>query len=118
MTRVRPFLPVATPHACVARADLAVRRLTLPPCTCGYLGGVVSVAFGRSAQGELLVGRERGGVVDRLHCLDALHQFRNCASSGNPVIYDNSNPGLRGRKFLICASVAYPYPFSGIRADA
>ena len=64
------------------------------------------------------MGRGQGGDVERLHCLDALHQFRNCASSGNPVIYDNSNPGLRGRIFLICASVAYPYPFSGIRADA
>ena len=64
------------------------------------------------------MGRGQGGDVERLHCLDALHQFRNCASSGNPVIYDNSNPGIRGRIFLICASVAYPYPFSGIRADA
>jgi len=57
------------------------------------------VALGRAAQGEILVGRGQGGDVERLHCLDALHQFRNCASSGNPVIYDNSNPGLRGRKF-------------------
>ena len=99
MTRVRPFHPAATPHACVARADLAVRRLTLPPRTCGYLGGAASVALGRAAQGELLVGRGQGGDVERLHYLDALHQFRNCASSGNPVIYDNSIPGLRGRKF-------------------
>ena len=76
------------------------------------------MALGRAAQGELLVGRGQGGDVERLHCLDALHRFRNCASSGNPVIYDNSNPGIRGRIFLICASVAYPYPFSGIRADA
>ena len=81
------------------RADLAVRRLTLPPCTCGYLGGAASVALGRAAQGELLVGQGQGGDVERLHCLDALHQFRNCAYSDNPVIYDNSNPGLRGRKF-------------------
>ena len=66
----------------------------------------------------MLVGLEQGGDVERLHCLDALHQFRNCASSGNPVIYDNSNPGLHGRFFSICASVAYMYPFSGIRADA
>ena len=64
-------------------------------------------------QGELLVGRGQGGDVERLHCLDALHQFRNCASSGNLVIYDNSIPGLHGRS----ASVAYPYLFSGIRAD-
>jgi hypothetical protein len=81
------------------RVDLAVWRLTLPPCTCGYLGGAASVALGRAVQGELLVGRGQGGDVERLHCLDALHQFRNCASSGNPVIYDNSIPSLRGRKF-------------------
>src|SRR3954469_9075857 len=107
----RPFLLAATPHACVARMDLAVRRLTLPPCTCGYLGGAASVALGRAAQGELLVGRGKGGDVELLHYLDTLHQFRNCASSGNRVIYDNSNPGIRGRIFLICASVAYPYSF-------
>ncbi len=81
------------------RVDLVVWSLTLPPSTCGYLGGAVSVALGRAAQGELLVGRGKGGDVERLHCLDALHQFRNCASSGNPVIYDNSNPGIRGRIF-------------------
>ena len=54
------------------------------------------MALGRAVQGELLVGRGQGGDVERLHCLDALHQFRNCSSSGNPVIYDNSNPGIRG----------------------
>ena len=79
--------------------DLAVWRLTLPPYTCGYLGGAASVALGRAAQGELLVGQGQGGDVERLHCLDVLHQFRNYASSGNPVIYDNSIPGLGGRKF-------------------
>src|SRR4051812_8686543 len=85
--------------------------MMLPPCTCGYLGGAASVALGRDAQGKLLVGRGKGGDVERLHYLDALHRFRNCPSSGNPVIYDNGNPGIRGRIFLICASVAYPYPF-------
>ena len=75
------------------------------------------MAIGQAVQGKLLVGRGQGGDVERLHCLDALHQLCNCASSGNPMIYDNSNLGLRGRIFLICASGAYPYPFSGIRAD-
>ena len=79
--------------------DLAVQRLTLPPRMCGYLGGAASVELGRAAQGELLVGRGQRGDVEHLHCLDALHRFRNCASSGNPVIYDNSNPGIRGRNF-------------------
>ena len=39
----------------------------------------------------------------QLHCLhyiDALQKFRNRASSGNPVIYNCSNPDLCGRKFL------------------
>ena len=112
MIRVRQFHPAATPHAYVARADLAIRGLTLPPRTCRYLGGAASIALGRATQGELLVGRGQGGDMERLHYLDALHRFCNCASSGNPVIYDNSNPGIRGRYFLICASVAYPYPFN------
>nr|TKW01779.1 hypothetical protein SEVIR_8G201200v2 [Setaria viridis] len=30
-------------------ADLAVRLATLPPCTCGYLGGVAPAALGRAA---------------------------------------------------------------------
>jgi len=29
-------------------ADLAVRLATLPPCTCGYLGGVAPAALGRA----------------------------------------------------------------------
>src|SRR3954467_5732353 len=110
MTRVRPFHPAATPHACVVCADLAVRRLTLPPCTCGYLGGAASVALGRDAQGEPLVGRGQGGDMEGLYCLDARRQFHNCASSGNPVIYDNSNPSIRSRIFLIFTSVPYSYP--------
>ena len=35
-----------------------------------------------------------------LHYIDALQKFRNRASSGNPVIYNCSNAGLCGRKFL------------------
>ena len=35
-----------------------------------------------------------------LHYTDALQKFRNRASSGNPVIYNCSNPGLCGRIFL------------------
>ena len=35
-----------------------------------------------------------------LHYTDALQKFRNHASSGNPVIYNCSNPDLCGRKFL------------------
>ena len=35
-----------------------------------------------------------------LHYTDALQKFRNRVSSGNPVIYNCSNPSLCGRKFL------------------
>ena len=44
------------------------------------------------------MGRGQGGDVEHLHYRDVLHQFRNCESSGNPVIYDNNIPGLRGKK--------------------
>ena len=37
-----------------------------------------------------------------LHYTDALQKFRSRASSGNPVIYNCSNPGLCGRNFCFC----------------
>ena len=37
---------------------------------------------------------------DLFDYIDALQKFRTRASSGNPVIYNCSNPGLCGRKFL------------------
>jgi hypothetical protein len=40
-----------------AIVNLAVRYVTLPPCTCGYLGGATSGALGRTARG--LEGRRQ-----------------------------------------------------------
>ena len=39
----------------VASADLAVRLVTLPPCTCGYLVGAASVALGRTPREDPVV---------------------------------------------------------------
>jgi hypothetical protein len=61
---------------------------------------------------------------EQLHCLlpstrsSTSRRFRFiCASSGNPVISDSSSSCFAG-KILFCASVATPFPFSGIRAVA
>ena len=101
------------------RREQYLRRATVPPllcaqalgrlrgpsspdrdassCTCGYLGGAAFAAQRTS--------RTRGGSRNctagfHLHYTDALQKFHNRASSGNPVIYNCSNPGLCGRKFL------------------
>ena len=44
-------------HALVARADLVIRRATLPPVRVDTFGGAASVALGRTAREELYVGR-------------------------------------------------------------
>ena len=75
-----------------------------------------SVAVGRTAREELYVGRrDEDEEVVRLLCPDVYDytapmcciDFRTCASSGNTVIYNCSDLGLRV-EFLICASVACP----------
>ena len=61
--------------------------------TCGLRGGAALAAQGRAGSRNCTAGFH-------LHYTDALQKFCNCASSGNPVIYNCSNPSLRGRKFL------------------
>ena len=63
-------------HALVARADLVVRRASLPPVRVDTFGGAASVAFGRTAREELYVGRrDEDEEVVRLLCPDVLHQL-------------------------------------------
>ena len=75
-------------HALVARADLVIRRASLPPVRVDTFGGAASVALGRTAREELYVGRrdEDEEVVRllrpaccinivRLLCLDVLHHL-------------------------------------------
>ena len=68
--------------------DLVVRLATLPPCTCGYLGGVAPAALGRAAdeprraadeprhEGDLAA---RGRAADEL--LDVIDYVRLCCST-------------------------------------
>ena len=88
--------------------DLAVRLVTLPPCMCGYLGGVAPAALGRAAdeprqaydeprhEDDLAVrGRAAEELLDvnvidyadQLCCPTRFYIFRTSASSGNPVIH-------------------------------
>ena len=91
------------PHR-VALVDLAVGFVTLPPRTCGYLGGVASTTLGRAAAWGGRRWMFDMEVIDYTTSTSFIN-FRICASSGNPVIYNNSVPVLRGRFF--CASIAY-----------
>jgi hypothetical protein len=61
-----------TSHASVAHADLAVRRVTLPLRTCGYLGGTAFVALDKLHERGCLWGKEEEDVIT---LPDVLHQF-------------------------------------------
>ena len=62
-------------HALGARADLVIRRASLPPARVDTCGGAASVAFGRTAREELYVGRrDEDEEVVRLLCPDVLHR--------------------------------------------
>jgi hypothetical protein len=123
------FLPINMDHTppdrrcqrsiLVALVDLAVWRVSLPspyvwiPWRCC----IWSTWIGRAARASQ-EGREQLHCRLPSTCSSTSRRFRCiCASSGNPVISDSSSSCFAG-KFLFCASVATPYPFSGIRAVA
>ena len=67
----------------------------------------------RSDRGNQIAGRER---IEELHCIDALHQFRTCASSGNNRgLLPRLVPGIYCVGNFVFISTR---PNSGIRAIA
>jgi hypothetical protein len=62
--------------------DLAVRLAMLPPCTCGYLGGVAPAALGRAidepptSHDEPTTSRGTGGDLAAEELLDVIDYVR------------------------------------------
>ena len=83
-------------QALIVLADLAIRSAMLLPVRMDFVG-VLACCTRMSHLGG---GSRNCTAGFHLHYTDVLQKFRNRASSGNPVIYNCSNPGLCGRKFL------------------
>ena len=78
--------------------DLAVRIATLLPIRVDNLE-----ALHLQHKDEPFVGLSGEDLFDYI---DALQKFRTHASSGNPVIYNCSSPGLCSRKFLFSLPIS------------
>ena len=65
--------------------------------TCGLRGGDALAAQGRAIREEV----HATALLASICTTPTRYKFRNRASSGNPVIYNCSNSGLCGRKFLL-----------------
>ena len=82
-----PQLPCLPHPRLLQLADLAVRLATLPPCTCGYLGGVAPAALRRAADEPRRANNEprhegdlaaRGRAAKELLNVDVINYVRLC----------------------------------------
>ena len=95
-------------QALVVLVDVAIWSATLLPVRVDFME-VLDLLH----KDEPFVSGSRNYTAGfHLHYTDPLQKFCNRASSGNPVVYNCSNPGLCGRKVLFFLP---SYSYSGIK---